>query len=248
LNIAVRSDAGKERLRNEDNYYCKKTGEMTVFAVADGMGGHAAGDVASLQAVETIGELVETAGIDFSSSAELFKFVENIIKQANSNIYFTASQESGKVGMGTTLTAGILFKQTLYLGHVGDSRAYRVTENSLERLTRDHSMVEEMMEEGRLSPEEARLHPQRNILTRALGTFPEIEVDIKRVNLEPGDGLLFCTDGLTSLVEDEEILRIIKEEQDPEGAAARLVENANARGGYDNITLILSLDIGRQEN
>jgi len=251
LNIAVLSDPGKERMRNEDNYYCQQHGEVTIFAVADGMGGHQAGDAASMQAVRSLKEFIESSncGLPNLSSEDLFYLAENTVKKANLEIYNSSLSDPGKTGMGTTFTVGFLYGKKLFLAHVGDSRAYRVKDEEMERLTRDHSVVEEMVIEGRLSPEEARLHPQRNVLTRALGTLPDIDVDVLEVELNNGEGLLFCTDGLTSHLNEEEIQRIIMEEKDqPKEAAEKMVNLANSRGGQDNITLILAIDAGRSRN
>jgi len=250
LKIAVRSDPGQERPRNEDNYCCLEHKGITLLAVADGMGGHAAGDVASHLAVETLKEVFRAAASEEAACAkEMLSLLERGIKQANQAIYRVSLQEPDKSGMGTTLTLGAFFDGAFYWGHVGDSRAYRITGNRLERLTRDHSLVEEMVFQGKITPEEARFHPQKNVLTRVLGTSLDVEVDLGEVELEEGDEVLFCTDGLTSFLEEEEILKVLMEnDEDPEKAASILVGMANSRGGSDNITLIYAADVGRKRS
>jgi serine/threonine protein phosphatase PrpC len=226
---AGRTDAGRKRRRNEDAFVL----EPPVFAVADGMGGAQAGEVASRLAAAAFREFHE------ADQLEPEERVRAIIQEANRRIYERAHQDAQASGMGTTITAALLESGLVSLGHVGDSRAYRVREGRLEQLTEDHSLVADLMRSGRLTPEEAEAHPQRSVITRALGTDPEVDVDTFTVEAGPGDIFLLCSDGLTSMVADEDILELIAGSGSLEEAAKALVKAANRSGGEDNITVVL---------
>ena len=221
------TDTGRKRRRNEDAYVV----QPPLFAVADGMGGAQAGELASRLAAEA---LRDDGG---AGSGE--ERVASLIQEANRRVYERSSEDSAVSGMGTTMTVALVEEREVVLGHVGDSRAYRLRDGRLQQLTEDHSLVAELMRDGKLSPEEAETHPQRSVITRALGTDPDVDVDIGRVDARPGDVFLLCSDGLTSMVGDEAILRIVEEHRDDLQAAARaLVQTANRSGGEDNITVI----------
>jgi PPM family protein phosphatase len=226
---AGRTDAGRKRRRNEDAFVL----EPPLFAVADGMGGAQAGEVAS--------RLAAAAFREFHQADELEpeERVRAIIQEANRRIYDRAHRDAQASGMGTTITAALVESGLVSLGHVGDSRAYRVHEGRLEQLTEDHSLVADLMRSGRLTAEEAEAHPQRSVITRALGTDPEVDVDTFTVEAGPGDVFLLCSDGLTSMVTDEEILDLIARSNSLEDAAKALVKAANRGGGEDNITVVL---------
>jgi len=247
LLVSVRSDAGKERPRNEDNYcYLERQG-ITLLAVADGMGGHAGGDVASSLAMETLNKFFFSTDRDEFTDENILSLLECLVKTTNQAIYNAALQNPEIMGMGTTLTMGLTFNNKLFWGHVGDSRVYVIKDGYLKRLTYDHSLVQEMLNQGKITPEEARNHPQKNILTRVLGTHSQVEVDLGEWELQAGDDLLFCTDGLTSLLEEDDILKITRAHRDdPEKAATLMVDIANSRGGSDNITLIYVVEAGRK--
>ena len=220
--IGEATDIGLVRERNEDGYLVRPP----LFAVADGMGGHRGGEVASRLALETL---------DRPGAAPLAERV----REANRVVYERSMLDRSVAGMGTTLTAAALEGDRLRLAHVGDSRAYLLREGRLERLTEDHTMVHRMVREGRLTEEEAAWHPYRSVLTRALGTEPDVPVDEAVVEVRPGDRVLLCTDGLTSMVPDARIGQILRATADPQEAADRLVEEAIAAGGLDNVTVVV---------
>ncbi|MGH3011278.1 MAG: Stp1/IreP family PP2C-type Ser/Thr phosphatase [Gaiellaceae bacterium] len=226
---AGRTDPGRVRRRNEDTFVL----DPPLFAVADGMGGAQAGEVAS--------RLAAAAFREFHDADRLApdERLQAIIQEANRRIYERARADSDVSGMGTTLTAALLTGGRLTVGHVGDSRAYRVRDGELEQLTEDHSLVGDLMRSGRLTPEEADAHPQRSVITRALGTDPEVSVDTLTVDAEPGDLFLLCSDGLTTMVTDEDILSTLSASPTLDAAARELVQAANAGGGEDNVTVVL---------
>jgi PPM family protein phosphatase len=221
------SDPGRRRRRNEDAYVVSPP----LFAVADGMGGARAGELASRLAVEAMGEEPGSRGEERLST---------LIREANRRVFARSHEDASASGMGTTMTAAIVGDDgTVTIGHVGDSRAYRLREDQLEQLTEDHSLVAELVRSGRLSAEEAESHPQRSVITRALGTDPDVDVDVFTVQGEAGDLFLLCSDGLTTMVEDEDIRHALSEGRDDLEAAARdLIGRANRGGGEDNITVI----------
>jgi PPM family protein phosphatase len=226
---AGRTDAGRKRRRNEDAYVVAPP----LFAVADGMGGAQAGEVAARLATAAFHEYHE------ADALEAEQRVAAIIQEANRRIYERARADTEVSGMGTTVTAALMEGSRIVIGHVGDSRAYRLRGGRLEQLTDDHSLVADLVRGGRISPEEAEIHPQRSVITRALGTDPEVDVDSLTMDAEPGDVYLLCSDGLTTMVADEEILDIVGRAKSLEHAGKDLVKAANRRGGEDNITVVL---------
>jgi PPM family protein phosphatase len=226
---AGRTDAGRVRRRNEDAFVL----DPPLFAVADGMGGAQAGEVASRLAVAALREYHE------ADQMEPRERVQALIKEANRRIYERALEDAQASGMGTTITAALLTGGRLIIGHVGDSRAYRIRDGTLEQLTEDHSLVADLMRSGRLTQEEADAHPQRSVITRALGTDADVDVDMLVVEAAPGDLFLLCSDGLTSMVGDEDILRTIETSDGLERASRELVRAANSGGGEDNVTVVL---------
>jgi serine/threonine protein phosphatase PrpC len=223
------TDAGRRRRRNEDALVV----EPPVFAVADGMGGAQAGEVASRIAAAVFREFHE------ADALEAERRVEAIIQEANRRIHERAHADAHASGMGTTVTAALVEGERVTIGHVGDSRAYRIRDGELEQLTQDHSLVADLIRSGRLSPEEADVHPQRSVITRALGTDPEVDVDTVVVDARPGDMFLLCSDGLTTMLGDDEILSVVRETESLDQAVKALVKSANRRGGEDNVTVIL---------
>jgi len=226
---AGRTDPGRIRRRNEDAFVL----DPPLFAVADGMGGAQAGEVASRLAAAAFREYHEADGLAPDER------VQAIIQEANRRIYERARADSDATGMGTTVTAALLIGGRVTVGHVGDSRAYRIRNGRLEQLTEDHSLVGDLMRSGRLTPEEADAHPQRSVITRALGTDPEVDVDTSTVEVQPGDLFLLCSDGLTTMVADEDILGILAAAPTLDDAARELVRAANTGGGEDNVTVVL---------
>ena len=223
------TDPGRRRRRNEDVFVC----EPPLFAVADGMGGAQAGEVAAGLAAAV---LEEAHGDERGEER-----VASLIQEANRRVFQRSSEDMAASGMGTTMTVALVdaAEGSIAVGHVGDSRAYRVRGEQLEQLTDDHSLVGELLRSGKLSPEEAESHPQRSVITRALGTEPDVDVDTFTVPAEPGDVYLVCSDGLTSMVSDGEIQALLVEMDDLDRAARALVDAANAGGGEDNITVVL---------
>ncbi len=224
---AERTDVGMQRQANEDNFIARSP----LFVVADGMGGAQAGEVASQTAVEVFKHGLP----DGVPEATL----QQMIGVANRNIHDQAHADSSLSGMGTTITAAFVNseREEVVVGHVGDSRAYRLRSGILQRLTRDHSLVEEMRRRGQITEEQAEDHPQRSIITRALGPEPEVEVDIQAVPAEPGDIFLLCSDGLTTMLNDERIRELVNGATSLEAAVKTLVDEANRAGGRDNITV-----------
>jgi protein phosphatase len=224
---AYKTDTGRQRHANEDSYFAKPP----VFAVADGMGGAQAGEVASRIAAGAFEH-----GVDDDAPPE--GQLKEIAQEANREIHELAQKDSSRAGMGTTLTAALVQGDEVALGHVGDSRAYVLREGELKRLTKDHSLVEELRRQGRLTDEQAEEHPQRSIITRALGPEPDVRVDTMTYPARDGDLFLLCSDGLTTMVSDEEIRDILLETRSLRSAVNKLVEAANGRGGRDNITAV----------
>ena len=222
------TDTGKKRRRNEDDYVV----EPPLFAIADGMGGAQAGELASSLAA---GAVREDEGAEGSGERR----VTEIIQEANRRVYQRSSQDAAASGMGTTMTVALVGDGSVVFGHVGDSRAYLIRDGRLEQLTEDHSLVAELVRSGKLSPEEAETHPQRSVITRALGTDPDVDVDSFSIETVPGDLFMLCSDGLTSMVEDDVILQTIEKNRDNLQAAAKaLIRAANKGGGEDNITVV----------
>jgi protein phosphatase len=227
--IAGKTDPGRVRRRNEDAFVV----DPPLFAVADGMGGAQAGEVAS--------RLAAAAFREYREADELApeERVQAIIKEANRRIYDRARTDSEVSGMGTTVTAALLTDGRVVIGHVGDSRAYRIRDGRLEQLTDDHSLVADLMRSGRLTPEEAEGHPQRSVITRALGTDPDVDVDTLVIEAEAGDLFLLCSDGLSTMVSDADVLRTVERAGTLDEAARDLVRAANSGGGEDNVTVVL---------
>jgi PPM family protein phosphatase len=228
------TDVGRARSGNEDSYFCGRT----VFAVADGLGGHQGGEVASAAAVEPLAAL---DGREFAEPDEAAEALAAAIQEANSAIMDRAAGDPDLWGMGTTVTAAALAADHhLQLAHVGDSRAYLLRDGSLEQLTTDHTVVAELVRRGRLTPEQAAIHPERSILTRAVGLDPRIPVDTPDpVELRPGDQVLLCSDGLTEAVDHDRIGELLSATGDGDAACRSLIDAANAAGGPDNITVVL---------
>jgi protein phosphatase len=197
------------------------------------MGGAQAGEVASRLAAAAFREYREADGLEPEER------VQAIIKEANRRIYDRARRDSEVSGMGTTVTAALLGDGRVVIGHVGDSRAYRIRDGRLEQLTEDHSLVADLMRSGRLTPEEAEGHPQRSVITRALGTDPDVDVDTLVIEAEAGDLFLLCSDGLSTMVSDEDVLRTVERARTLDEAARQLVRAANSGGGEDNVTVVL---------
>ena len=225
---AALTDPGRKRRRNEDAF----VHQPPLFAIADGMGGAQAGEIASRLAAAAVRENdVREAGPEAHVTA--------LIQEANRRVYTRSSEDEAASGMGTTMTVALVHDGGVTIGHVGDSRAYLLRGGRLEQVTEDHSLVSELVRSGKLSPEEADSHPQRSVITRAVGSQPDVDVDTFSVRTEPGDLFLLCSDGLTSMVDDGTILTILEgNRHDLDAAARALVKAANRSGGEDNITVV----------
>jgi serine/threonine protein phosphatase PrpC len=225
------TDPGLTRSQNEDSLLI----EPPLYAVADGMGGHRAGEIASRVALQ---ELLATAPRSVDAKA-----LARSVRAANRAVIESAAKSRTRTGMGTTLTAAMVDGTYVAIAHVGDSRAYLLHEGHLARVTDDHSLVADLVRQGSISEEEARFHPQRSVITRALGSDPDMVPDVYEIDAVPGDRLLLTSDGLTGMIPDDYIADLLSQDRDPEHAAAQLVEAANRAGGYDNITVIV-IDLG----
>lgn len=238
MNSSIYYNKGKTREKNEDDYLLSTDNDLKIIAVADGMGGHKAGEVASRIVIESIEDY------NFSENAEnLFDEINNVINQASKRLIEMGSNNKEFHNMGTTLSLGIIYDNLLYIGHVGDSRIYLFRNNKLNLLTTDHSLVNKLLKGKKIDKEQAFKHPQKHILTQALGLNKELKIENKEIEVKPGDLLLFCSDGLSDMVKDEEIKRILAASNDMNKDIDRLSrtlgEKALTNGGNDNITLLL---------
>ncbi len=236
---AGKSDVGRVRSGNEDALFANE--ELGVFIVADGMGGHAAGEVASQIVTETVGPGVAKAIEQGLSAADLESRTLALIDMANQAILERADHEPEKRGMGTTLTLLMLLSEGHYMAdQVGDSRAYLLRDGELTQITRDHTVVQQQVDRGALTPEQARDHPLSHILTRALGTEDQVDADTYNDGTQPGDRFLLCSDGLSGMITDEQIEEILsKPTDDLDSIAEQLIEAANQAGGMDNVTAVV---------
>ncbi len=234
----VKTDIGKARDINQDYYYISsKQHEFDLYILADGMGGYNGGEVASQLAIESTKRYIETNFEKIEHSKEdIIGLIKSAIEYSNMIVFEKSKEDKELEGMGTTLDICLIYNNRIFIGHIGDSRIYRVRDNIIRKLTKDHSYVQKLIEDGTITREEAITHPKRNMLMKALGCTPYVEPDLRIRKFEPGDVLLMCSDGLTNMVKDEEIYEEIK--NSPENAPERLVDKANSAGGYDNITVI----------
>ncbi|MEO8295514.1 MAG: Stp1/IreP family PP2C-type Ser/Thr phosphatase [Gemmatimonadota bacterium] len=232
---AARTDVGIVRSGNEDNYLM--LADRGVFIVADGMGGHAAGEVASEMAVRIISK--ELGSLRGMSDENVGERIRLSIRAANEAIFDRTLSEHDKRGMGTTVTALTLLPRRYLIGQVGDSRAYLMREGRFLQVTKDHSYVQEQVDAGLLTPEQARVHPYSNVITRCVGASNDVMPDLYFGSLREGDVLLLASDGLTGMLEDEQLLKILSSEGGPQAWVDRMITEANRRGGLDNITAII---------
>lgn len=241
------SDVGRVRPLNEDYHrvwsFGVPRGALDLYAVADGMGGAASGELASKTAVEVLDESFERYAAELSNGnavVNVTTMLDKAFRLANRRIYGVATNHEGRRGMGTTLTCLAVLDGRAYVGHVGDSRAYLVRGNTIYQITKDHSWVEEQLEKGILTEEEAEEHEWRNLITRALGTRPQVAPDTAEMELKVGDTFVLSSDGLHGLVKPEEILEELRRTRDRQHVVEYLIALANERGGHDNITLVIA--------
>lgn len=235
----AKTDVGKAREINEDYYYISKPEDnIQVYILADGMGGYNGGEVASKLATATALSYIQT---NFDSilkeKEDILNLVKNAMEYANMVVYEKSNSEKELEGMGTTLEVCLIYNNKAYIGHVGDSRVYRIRKECIRKLTHDHSYVQKLVKDGTITEEEASHHPKKNMLMKALGCTAFVEPDVTIKGFIKDDIILMCSDGLTNMVEDKEIYEIIKKEGTL--AAEKLVEKANENGGYDNITAVV---------
>ena len=223
------TDVGRVRERNEDACFAGQH----VFAVADGLGGHQAGEVASDLALSSV------RALDQADPRSAAKGIADAVRKGNRAVHDRAESDESLQGMGTTMTAVVISGDTAFIAHVGDSRCYLIRGGTITQLSRDHTLVARMVSEGRLTPEQAEAHPQRSVLTRALGADKDVDVDESRITVMDGDRLLLCSDGLTGMLSDEEIREYVAGGSDLDEICRRLIDAANERGGLDNITVVL---------
>ena len=234
MKVVSATNIGNYRKNNEDSYYLNESKKL--YVLADGMGGHLAGERASNMATEIVAKDFED-GKKIASIENAIEILSSSIRDANKKIYDSSQENENYRGMGTTLSCGIILDNVLIYSNVGDSRIYRINKD-IEQITKDDSFVNYLMEIGEITEEEAKNHPKKNVLTKALGTTSDIEVIVNTLNIKDNDIFLFCSDGLTNMVPDEEIFKIVKENS-PEDARDKLLDLALKNGGMDNITFIL---------
>ncbi len=232
LQFAANTDVGKRRTVNEDSFYA----EGNLFAVADGLGGHQAGEVASSEALRI---LIKEFQENIKQGVEPRQAAKKAIEHANREVFNLSMRNERFLGMGTTITIAYFINDKVLIGHVGDSRAYLWVDHQLVQLTKDHTYVQYLIEIGDINESDVENHPLKSALTKAVGTSDKLQADIFERKLPAWGKLLLCTDGLTSMVKDEEITRVLSENDDVESAAERLVSIANERGGLDNITVVV---------
>ncbi|KPU43974.1 serine/threonine phosphatase stp [Oxobacter pfennigii] len=241
MDIKCMTDVGRVREINEDYCtYCKIGDGTDLIIVADGMGGHNAGEVASFIAITSVKDYVEKNYKEDIKAEDIPNIIKEAILTANKDIYMQSKNNASYSGMGTTIIAAIIKKGMVYIGHVGDSRAYVLIGSSLKKVTDDHSLVAELLRNGSITEMEAVNHPQKNIITRALGTNEDVEVDLETAEISTGDAVLLCTDGLSNMVCDNDIEEVLKNSSDAYDAVKKLTDMANEAGGHDNITVIVA--------
>ncbi|MCI8486298.1 MAG: Stp1/IreP family PP2C-type Ser/Thr phosphatase [Clostridia bacterium] len=241
MKVFAKSDVGKAREMNQDYYYISGPEEqIKLFILADGMGGYNGGEIASSLATTSVKNYITNNFYKIEHDKEsILKLIKNAVEYANMIVYEKSKENKELEGMGTTLDVCLIYNNRVYIGHVGDSRVYRIRKEFIRKLTVDHSYVQELVKDGTITKEEAYNHPKKNMLMKALGCTAYVEPDVMVKGFIKDDILLMSSDGLTNMLKDEEIYNIIKD--NPELASEKLVERANELGGYDNITVVIIL-------
>lgn len=237
--VFAKSDIGRAREQNQDYYYISEENDTPkLYILADGMGGYKGGEVASKLCTDSIRKYIQS---NFEATPkekeDILNLVKSAVEYANMVVYEKSKEIPELEGMGTTIEVCLIYNNKAYIGHVGDSRIYRIRKEIIRKLTKDHSYVQKLVEDKKITREEAKVHPKKNMLTKALGCTPYVEPDVRARNFEKGDIFIICSDGLTNMVDEKRIYDIVKE--DITTAADRLIKEANEAGGYDNITVIL---------
>lgn len=239
MKIVAKTDTGKVRESNQDSYAAGELASGVAWAVVcDGMGGNAGGNIASNTAVKMISDHITSCYRDGMSTSSIKNILVSAITNANLSIYDMSRANSELKGMGTTVVAAVVKDNTICVAHAGDSRAYVISLDDIEQITRDHSVVQEMVENGQITKEEAKVHPRKNLITRALGVDEQIRIDFDEIDIKDDEVLLMCTDGLTNYVETDDIYKITSSGKYYE-FADKLVDLANNNGGGDNITVVV---------
>ena len=239
MKVFTRTDIGKTRNMNQDSFYISENDNgLNLCILADGMGGYKGGEIASKVAVTAVSKFITEKFDSISKDKDsILDLLEDAILFANSAIYEESEADEELQDMGTTLEVMLIYKQKVYIGHVGDSRIYRIRKNNMKKITTDHSYVEKLIQDGEITREESYNHPKKNLLIKALGTDEEVEPDLIYTVLNKNDMLIICSDGLTNMVSEEEILQIIKD--NPTDCTKPLIQKANDNGGHDNITAVI---------
>ena len=237
--VFAKSDIGKARELNQDYYYISEdTDEPKLYILADGMGGYKGGEIASKLATDSVRKYIQT---NFSSIAkekeEILKLINSAVEYANMKVNKKSKEIPELEGMGTTIEICLIYNNKAYIGHIGDSSIYRIRKDVIRKLTKDHSYVQKLVEDKKITREEAKIHPKKNMLTKALGCTAYVEPDLRARNFEKGDVFIICSDGLTNMVDEKRIYELVKE--DITTATDNLIKEANDAGGYDNITVII---------
>lgn len=238
MKFGVVSDIGMVRETNQDSHFTPEDESMPLFMVADGMGGHNAGEIASVKAIEKVKEWMKENTKELTSINKIENSVAKSIEYANKYIFNYSKTANGFSGMGTTLTMGYVFNDKIIIGHVGDSRAYLIKDFDIMQITQDHSLVQQLIKEGKISQKEAKSHPQRNVITRAVGIGNEIKIDIFTIDVNNGNVVVLCSDGLTNMLTEKDLAITFSEEKDVQKACKIVVEKAKFKGGNDNITVL----------
>lgn len=238
MEIFAKSDVGKVRQKNEDSYYVADDElGIDVFILADGMGGYTGGEIASALAVAGAKSyIVNNYEITFNTKEDILKLANGAVEYANMIVYEKSKEDKNLEYMGSTIELVLIIKDDMYIAHAGDSRIYRLRKNIFRKITKDHSYTEKLIKEGKITKEEARNHPKRNMITKGIGSAKLVEPDVMHKKLLKGDILLMCSDGLTNMVDEERIEQILREEGN---VAQKLVDEANKNGGLDNITVLV---------
>ena len=240
VQVFGRTDVGRERPNNQDAFVCGSLSEQAMYAgVCDGMGGANGGQIASTKAVQVVSDRIVECYRENMTDNSIRNLLETAIAAANAEVFDTAKNDADLRGMGTTVVATIVCKQKAHIAHVGDSRAYLINENGIRQVTRDHSVVEDLVSSGKLSREEARNHPRKNLITRALGCEPQLRADLFHVDVAQGDHLLLCSDGLSNQLAEQEILYEVIHGGEGDTCCQRLLDIAMHRGAPDNVTVVL---------
>lgn len=240
IDVAGKSDIGRVRTTNQDAYHVGKiSSDVAWSVVCDGMGGANGGNVASLVAVGAISANMDRNYKPEKPDSSIHSLITTAVINANALVYQKSKQTPDLAGMGTTVVLTVIKNDRAYIAHAGDSRAYHISKSQIKQITKDHTMVQYLIETGELTPEEAKDHPKKHLITRAVGVDENIMVDYNEADLEKGDRVLICSDGLSNLVSEEEISAIVKKNNTLVDAIDKLIELANERGGNDNITVVI---------